>query len=341
MTDSNTVSAGLRAATEREYYRERARVMAGEIVELQAERRGQAAELMSLGLERDALAAEVARLTAGRTGAESERARLREAVAALADRVAELEGIPVLEIIDAAVGYGAAVLPGIPAQLMRHLGPVTLPAQDRAEELAAAFMNERAARGKFMTWAELTDADRAKMTDAARVALASLGAPPTSPTVAPIDADALYARCEADFMGGYSGQLYDAFKHGMWTVCNVLRSTKPTSPPAARPVFAGVSVEELVVQYLMAGDPGLDPGVARSMVSGPRRAGVAAVLARLKVTLVAEADPEAVALRLRDHAREIGLHPQREPADYLDSLARLVRVIFRAAGVPVTPERGK
>mgnify|MGYP007122167925 FL=1 len=116
-----------------------------------------------------------------------------------------------------------------------------------------------------------------------------------------------------------------------------MRADRPEPPPAARPVFAGVSVEELVVQYLMAGDPGLDPGVARSMVSGPRRAGVAAVLARLKVTLVA---PEFL--------RRIPLYTKHGPGGKGDPgicdaacvKCEAERIIARlTAGVPVTPER--
>ena len=130
------------------------------------------------------------------------------------------------------------------------------------------------------------------------------------------------------------------------TVVDAVRSMRalaslgapPTSPTVAPPeVFAGASVEELVVQYLMAVDPGLDPGVARSMVSGPRRAGVAAVLARLKVTLVA---PEFL--------RRIPLYTKHGPGGKGDPgicdaacvKCEAERIIARlTAGVPVTPER--
>ena len=83
-----------------------------------------------------------------------------------------------------------------------------------------------------------------------------------------------------------------------------------------------------LIPYLMAGDPGLDPGVARSMVSGPRRAGVAAVLTRLKTTLVAPVDPEAVARRVIN-----GSPTDRQIERCRDALT--------AAGIPVTPEVGK
>ena len=171
------------------------------------------------------------------------------------------------------------------------LGPVALPSPDRAEELCRAYHERAADMDGHMVgrWQYHGPESQAICTEAMERALASLGAPPTSPTVAPPE------------------------------------------------VFAGASVEELVVQYLMAGDPGLDPGVARSMVSGPRRAGVAAVLARLKVTLVA---PEFL--------RRIPLYTKHGPGGKGDPgicdaacvKCEAERIIARpTAGVPVTPER--
>ncbi len=235
------------------------------------------------------LASERAHLAACRTriaGLEQAANERSAEVARLTARVAELEARPVLthEILSAAIKKARKVPPYIARQAadeyMPHLGPVMLPAQDRAEELVSAW------RG-ICTDSATCDLDPAERM---RRALASLGAP-------------------------------------------------PTSPPAARPVFAGVSVEELVVQYLMAGDPGLDPGVARSMVSGPRRAGVAAVLARLKVTLVA---PEFL--------RRIPLYTKHGPGGKGDPgicdaacvKCEAERIIARlTAGVPVTPEVDK
>jgi len=206
------------------------------------------------------LASERARLAACQTriaGLEQAANERSAEVARLTARVAELEARPVLthEILSAAIKKARRLPPYIARQAadeyMPHLGPVTLPAQDRAEELVS-----------------------------------SLGAP-------------------------------------------------PTSPPDARPVFAGASVEELVVQYLMAGDPGLDPGVARSMVSGPRRAGVAAVLARLEVSLVAPVDPEAVS---RQALRPLAVTMR---SDEVKRSVENVRATLTAAGIPVTPEVGK
>ena len=238
----------------------------------------------------------------------SERARMAELearfAAGLADRakkltarMAELEARPVLthEILSAAIKKARKVPPSIARQAadeyMPHLGPVTLPAQDRAEELCRAYHERAADMDGHMVgrWQYHGPESQAICTEAMERALASLGAPPTSPTVAPPE------------------------------------------------VFAGASVEELVVQYLMAVDPGLDPGVARSMVSGPRRAGVAAVLARLKVTLVA---PEFL--------RRIPLYTKHGPGGKGDPgicdaacvKCEAERIIARpTAGVPVTPER--
>lgn len=205
----------------------------------------------------------------------------------LTARMAELEARPVLthEILSAAIKKARKVPPYIARQAadeyMPHLGPVALPSPDRAEELVSAW------RG-ICTDSATCDLDPAERM---RRALASLGAPPTSPTVAPPE------------------------------------------------VFAGASVEELVVQYLMAGDPGLDPGVARSMVSGPRRAGVAAVLARLEVSLVAPVDPEKFARNAYNSRRGPLAWDGVLTAEGRKALADEARHALTAAGVPVTPER--
>lgn len=98
----------------------------------------------------------------------------------------------------------------------------------------------------------------------------------------------------------------------------------PTSPPAARPVFAGVSEEELAV--IFARVSGHDADYTLENVDDRDRAAVAAVLARLGATLVAPVDPEAV-------AREVDV----------DAAGRrsAVRAALRSRGIPVTPEVGK
>ncbi len=174
----------------------------------------------------------------------------------LTARVAELEARPVLthEILSAAIKKARKVPPYIARQAadeyMPHLGPVTLPAQDRAEELCRAYHERAADMDGHMVgrWQYHGPESQAICTEAMRHAIASLGAP-------------------------------------------------PTSPPAARPVFAGVSEDDLCVQMLMAADPSIDPGVALTMVNGVHRAKVRAVLTRLKTTLVAPVagEPDAAA----------------------------------------------
>ena len=99
----------------------------------------------------------------------------------LTARMAELEARPVLthEILSAAIKKARKVPPYIARQAadeyMPHLGPVTLPAQDRAEELVSAW------RG-ICTDSATCDLDPAERM---RRALASLGAPATTPTAAP------------------------------------------------------------------------------------------------------------------------------------------------------------
>jgi hypothetical protein len=158
------------------------------------------------------------------------------------------------EILSAAIKKARKVPPYIARQAadeyMPHLGPVTLPAQDRAEELCRAYHERAADMDGHMVgrWQYHGPESQAICTEAMRHAIASLGAP-------------------------------------------------PTSPPAARPVFAGVSEDDLCVQMLMAADPSIDPGVALTMVNGVHRAKVRAVLTRLKTTLVAPVagEPDAAA----------------------------------------------
>ena len=219
-------------------------------------------------------------------------------VARLTARVAELEARPVLthEILSAAIKKARKVPPYIARQAadeyMPHLGPVTLPAQDRAEELVSAW------RG-ICTDSATCDLDPAERM---RRALASLGAP-------------------------------------------------PTSPPAARPVFAWVSEEELDAAFEAA----YRAESVKSASGGkdPRRAAIRAVLARLKVSLVAPVDPEVVARRYHDHKESpvpewpyAADHDINSPIGADHEQARLrataaMRATLTAAGIPVTPEVGK
>ncbi len=114
--------------------------------------------------------------------------------------------------------------------------------------------------------------------------------------------------------------------------------TPPTSPPAARPLFADVSEEELALEYARAVD---------------RIPGIRAVLARLEVSLVAPVDPEVVARRYHDHKESpvpgwpyATDHDINSPIGADHEQARLhataaMRATLTAAGIPVTPEVGK
>lgn len=119
-------------------------------------------------------------------------------VARLTARVAELEARPVLDgrMLAGAISHahddacarwaGQSNAPTMTLiageDVLRHLGPVTLPlpAQDRAEDLSNAYVDEWNGRGDCRG-----DADAiARRAAAMRRALASLGAPPTSPGTA-------------------------------------------------------------------------------------------------------------------------------------------------------------
>ena len=214
----------------------------------------------------------------------------------LTARMAELEARPVLthEILSAAIKKARKVPPYIARQAadeyMPHLGPVTLPAQDRAEELCRAYHERAADMDGHMVgrWQYHGPESQAICTEAMERALASLGAP-------------------------------------------------PTSPPAARPVFAGVSEDELIRLFYVVGTDGIDHGEQCPPIDISDRNGIRAVLARLKVTLVA---PEFL--------RRIPLYTKHGPGGKGDPgicdaacvKCEAERIIARlTAGVPVTPER--
>lgn len=231
---------------------------------------------------------------------------------ALKARIAELEARPVLteDALHAAVnaGHGSWVAlhgitswPGtieIARRAFARLGAVTLPAQDRAEELIAAYVDEYAERYEAAgnpphmdRWSEVSAVRRKLAVDTMTAVLTKIGAPATAPAPAPAD------------------------------------------------VFAGVSEDELIRLFYVVGTDGVDHGDRYERIDASERNGIRAVLDALRVKLIAPVDPEEVAKRLRDHAREIGLHPQREPVDYLESLAHLIAVAFTRVGIPVTPSK--
>ena len=222
-------------------------------------------------------------------------------VARLTARVAELEARPVLTVERLAGAVASTVMTGgagstmnergsdhhakasssLAAAILAKLGPVTLPlpAQDRAEDLTQAIHGTPREEVNPAMWRGMVERTRS--------ALASLGAP-------------------------------------------------PTSPPAARPVFAGVSEDDLCVQMLMAADPSIDPGVALTMVKGVPRAKVRAVLTRLKTTLVAPVDPRefALVMIMRDLTDDNG-------DVSTTAVEAAARYALTARGIPVTPEVGK
>ncbi len=226
---------------------------------------------------------------AGLESAANERSK---EVARLTARVAELEARPVLthEILSAAIEKARKVPPYIARQAadeyMPHLGPVTLPAQDRAEELAAQIQNEAHALNPRIygwTWDKLDAEQRSVSVEATRRAVATLGAP-------------------------------------------------PTSPPAARPVFAGVSVEELA-DLFVSGIPG-------AVADGSTRSGLRAVLARLEVSLVAPEFLRRIPLYTKHGPNGKG-DPGPCDATCVKCEAERIVATLTAAGIPVTPEVGK
>lgn len=388
MTDPTITIAGLRAKIEREYYREQACTMAGEIVELQAERRGHAAERQSLTAERDALAAQLAEVRADLDAAPKVCAihsyehgpgpcmtcgawppGTRELIAACQARIAGLEQAAnersrtgQMPESERAEWISAAV--AVADALGGSLGPVSGTSGTIDPREWIHFAAGLADRAKKLT-ARMAELEARPVLTHEILSAAIKKARKVLPYIARQAADeymphlgtvTLLAQDRAEELcRAYHERAADMDGHmvGRWqyhgpesqAICTeamerALASlgAPPTSPTVAPPeVFAGASVEELVVQYLMAGDPGLDPDITQSMVSGPRRAGVAAVLARLKVTLVA---PEFL--------RRIPLYTKHGPGGKGDPgicdaacvKCEAERIIARlTAGVPVTPER--
>ena len=106
----------------------------------------------------------------------NERDEERATVARLTARAAELEARPVLKVERLAEALDAHGHAALARKVFAHLGPVTLPlpAQDRAEELARLIAVEPIRTGEWKALVERV-----------RSALASLGAPATTPTAAP------------------------------------------------------------------------------------------------------------------------------------------------------------
>jgi len=113
---------------------------------------------------------------------EREAARLWREETRLTTRVAELEARPVLDEARLSAALDAHGHAGLARKVFAHLGPVTLPAQDRAEELCRAYY----AAIPNSSFDHFPEAQRPIRVDAMIRALASLGAPPTSPPAHPV-----------------------------------------------------------------------------------------------------------------------------------------------------------
>ncbi len=118
----------------------------------------------------------------------------------------------------------------------------------------------------------------------------------------------------------------------------------PTSQPAPPEVFAGVSEDELIRLFYVVRMDGIDHGEQCPPIDSSDRAGIRAVLGRLKTTLVAPVDPEAVARAYHDceagPVSSVVPYWRAMGGDHALSVTAM-RAALTAAGVPVTPERGK
>lgn len=183
-------------------------------------------------------------------------------IAKLRAEVAELRARPVLTV-EAAVAAAREAdwssaerhdAETVVEAILAALGPVTLPAPDRAEELWRKYHERAADMDGHMVgrWQYRGPESQAICTEAMRHALTSLGAP-------------------------------------------------PTSPPAARPVFAGVSEDELIRldEELVAAYYGSDA----MPLDEDERAGIRAVRAKLGAAEVTE---ERLAAALCEHFKHEG-----------------------------------
>ncbi len=204
-------------------------------------------------------------------------------------------------------------------------GAVTLPAQDRAEELARLIAVEPIRTGEWKALVERT-----------RAALVSLGAPATTP---PAAIDRSLALTAASLLSDVvrNGGLAEGGEIGPRAsdYLDMMRRLE-TTPTAAPGLVAAVSVEELAKVYSKAYDE-----------IGDRIRAIGAVLARLDATTIAPVDPEAVARAYHDHEdaptpewEEVNIWRGRDQDEQRAAISAM-RATLTAAGIPVTPEVGK
>ena len=254
--------------------------------------------------------AATAQLAAARQVIDEERATVARQTA----RVAELE----------------ALAPSHPVYL-------PLPAQDRAEELIRSILIKRKSMMSGLGASlddKLSDAWASEWINATRAALASLGAPATTPTAAPAEIagalSALNARLSVN--APTLAAAVDA------VIVEWDRERAMATPTAAPGLVAAVSVEDLACAWFNVHGGDVKP----SDIDDRDRAHVRAVLARLDATTIAPVDPEAVARAY--HASEA--LPDVPSWTEVSSFGRhyaiaAMRATLTAAGIPVTPEAGK
>ena len=237
---------------------------------------------------------------------------------------------------------------GVMKSTIDKLGAVTLPAQDAAAALWKAIDDqivveaEKVRDGSGVDWHSAYSGaigTRAKAEAIVRAALASLGAPATTPpaTVATLTEDRL-----ADVLASLStwrGERmpWHSDSTRPWASDLMGRLGVITTPSKPADVFAGVSIEELdKVQMTAEVEYAIKVGSHSDSTPACRAAGLSAVLDALRVKLVAPVDPDAVL------ADVFGAPHWRSFAnEYRTARCVAMRATLEAKGIPVTPEAGK
>jgi hypothetical protein len=262
--------------------------------------RTEAAERTLSGLYDDSkaelakLRAELAELTITRDrllAREHEDGRLH---AQLRVELAELRARPVLteDLLRGALdAHGHAALT---RKLFAHLGPVTLPSPDRAEELCRRYHNRLAVVGGNVrppSWDEYTDGSRADRVSVMREELAALAK--LSPAPAPTFDAAFLRRVMVATKHGPNGKGGPGPCDAACVKCEAERMVKAAPAREVAPTLVAVSDEELAVAFYSEPErPAL-----RECIDAADLAGIRAVRAKLGAAEVTEE-------RLREAIRE-------------------------------------